>query len=180
MLTPLVEFNGREKCAKYWPCLDQKIRIKDSKEGSDAVIEVENISERVLQTKDTILREFRMTLLENGQVLSCGKVFQLHFEGCDDHSIPKNEKSMVSLIETASSLRLTGQVGSSIPKLKEINHNSSAIIVHCSAGVGRSGIFIALHHLFHVLERPLEEFALESDIVFETVDEMRKSRPRMV
>jgi protein tyrosine phosphatase len=50
----------------------------------------------------------------------------------------------------------------------------SPILVHCSAGVGRSGVYIGLDILLNKLEA-------ESIIdVYETVQNLRKARPNMV
>ncbi|KAK2003971.1 protein-tyrosine phosphatase [Colletotrichum falcatum] len=57
-------------------------------------------------------------------------------------------------------------------------------IIHCSAGVGRTGTFIALEHLM----RELDEGALEDydgdaegdDLIFATVDALREQRRSMV
>ncbi|KAI0886719.1 phosphatases II [Annulohypoxylon maeteangense] len=59
-------------------------------------------------------------------------------------------------------------------------------IIHCSAGVGRSGTFIALEHLMREIEsgdvdrRKESEDKDEGDIVYETVDALRVQRKQMV
>ncbi|KAI5863669.1 phosphatases II [Durotheca rogersii] len=57
-------------------------------------------------------------------------------------------------------------------------------IVHCSAGVGRSGTFIALEHLMREVETGdldrRSEKEREEDIVFQTVDALREQRKQMV
>jgi len=56
------------------------------------------------------------------------------------------------------------------------------IVVHCSAGLGRSGVIIMLHAALQKMrlwlqKRSLEPFPLD---VFETVRQMRQQRPGMV
>lgn len=63
-------------------------------------------------------------------------------------------------------------------------------IVHCSAGVGRSGTFIALEHLMRELDSgALEDwddqneeraYAGEGDLIFHTVNQLREQRRNMV
>jgi protein-tyrosine phosphatase len=57
-------------------------------------------------------------------------------------------------------------------------------IVHCSAGVGRTGTFITLEHLIRELESgSLENYDLKGekpDLVFETVECLREQRRMMV
>ena len=53
-------------------------------------------------------------------------------------------------------------------------------IVHCSAGCGRAGTFVALDFLLEELERGSLDGDLEPDSVFETVDYLREKRVMMV
>ncbi|PHH64373.1 hypothetical protein CDD80_1135 [Ophiocordyceps camponoti-rufipedis] len=54
-------------------------------------------------------------------------------------------------------------------------------IVHCSAGVGRTGTFICLEHLMRELETSaLDQAANTTDAVFETVELLRQQRRGMV
>jgi protein-tyrosine phosphatase len=68
---------------------------------------------------------------------------------------------------------------------REYTFHANPRVVHCSAGVGRTGTFIALEHLI----RELEMGALENhdhagqpgpDLVFNTVDKLREQRKAMV
>nr|DBA14996.1 TPA: hypothetical protein GDO54_004263 [Pyxicephalus adspersus] len=87
-------------------------------------------------------------------------VRQFHFHGWPEIGIPAEGKGMIDLI--AAVQKQQQQTG---------NH---PIIVHCSAGAGRTGTFIALSN---ILERVKAEGLLD---VFQTVKSLRMQRPHMV
>ncbi|KAF5017186.1 hypothetical protein F66182_10914 [Fusarium sp. NRRL 66182] len=73
-------------------------------------------------------------------------------------------------------------------ELMRLSHELSAPenprIIHCSAGVGRTGTFITLEHLMHELElgtfERYDEPAEGPDLIVETVDMLREQRVGMV
>lgn len=80
-------------------------------------------------------------------------------------------------------------------KLAQLRKKDSTILVHCSAGVGRSGTFIALYQIMTELEeiakytRPEitgkpgdweEHYSSQTIDVFNTVLKLRSKRPQMV
>ncbi|KAG7264190.1 hypothetical protein CRUP_020541, partial [Coryphaenoides rupestris] len=82
-----------------------------------------------------------------------------HFHGWPEIGIPAEGKGMIDII--AAVQRQQQQSG---------NH---PIVVHCSAGAGRTGTFIALSN---ILERVKAEGLLD---VFQTVKSLRMQRPHM-
>ena len=97
------------------------------------------------------------------------RVQQLHYTGWPDHGAPKAPNDLLAIHTELR--RLDGN------KPDDIRSSSSSvpIIVHCSAGVGRTGTLIGLDNL----ARQVEEGATELD-VFKTVYEMREDRCKMV
>ena len=93
-------------------------------------------------------------------------VQQLHYTGWPDHGAPRNTNDLLTVHSKLRELDGNdgGQSSSSVP-----------IIVHCSAGVGRTGTLIGLDNL----ARQVEGGATELD-VFKTVYEMREDRVKMV
>ncbi|XP_029465874.1 receptor-type tyrosine-protein phosphatase epsilon isoform X2 [Rhinatrema bivittatum] len=99
-------------------------------------------------------------LQEREQEKQARLVRQFHFHGWPEIGIPAEGKGMIDLI-------------SAVQKQQQQTGNHP-IIVHCSAGAGRTGTFIALSN---ILERVKAEGLLD---VFQTVKSLRLQRPHMV
>ncbi|XP_038108964.1 tyrosine-protein phosphatase Lar isoform X4 [Culex quinquefasciatus] len=146
MLTKLKEM-GREKCFQYWPH-ERSVRYQ--------CYVVDPIAEyNMPQYK---LREFKVTDARDG---SSRTVRQFQFIDWPEQGVPKSGEGFIDFI---------GQVH----KTKEQFGQDGPITVHCSAGVGRTGVFISLSI---VLERMQYEGVLD---VFQTVRILRSQRPAMV
>ena len=95
-------------------------------------------------------------------------VWHYLFEGWPDFSIPGGEDRQALIKLAVESARAAEDAGN--PR-----------VVHCSAGVGRTGVFIALDHLLSELkDGALDDVPADSDPVAETVNELRKQRMMMV
>jgi netrin-G3 ligand len=105
-----------------------------------------------------VLREFKVTDARDGQSRT---VRQFQFVDWPDQGVPQSGEPIVELI---------GQVH----RTKEQFGQTGPICVHCSAGVGRTGVFITLSI---VLERMRHEAMCD---VFNTVKLLRTQRPAMV
>jgi len=146
MLTKLREM-GREKCAGYWPT-DRSARYQ--------YFVVDPLAE--YNMPQYILREFKVTDARDGQSRT---IRQFHFTDWPEQGVPKSGEGFIDFI---------GQVH----KTKEQFGQEGPISVHCSAGVGRTGVFITLSI---VLERMQYEGVVD---VFQTVRTLRTQRPAMV
>uniref|UniRef100_A0A8C5CN73 protein-tyrosine-phosphatase n=1 Tax=Gadus morhua TaxID=8049 RepID=A0A8C5CN73_GADMO len=149
MLTELQE-REQDKCLKYWPS-------EESVTYGDYTVEIK---------ADTLCDAFSLKdlVLTYGPVRTCEKqtrtIRHFHFHGWPEIGIPADGKGMIDII--AAVQRQQQQSG------------NNPIVVHCSAGAGRTGTFIALSN---ILERVKAEGLLD---VFQTVKSLRMQRPHMV
>ncbi|XP_049874529.1 tyrosine-protein phosphatase Lar isoform X4 [Pectinophora gossypiella] len=146
MLTKLKEM-GREKCHQYWPS-DRSVRY--------TCFVVDPIAE--YNMPQYILREFKVTDARDG---ASRTVRQFQFTDWPEQGVPKSGEGFIDFL---------GQVH----KTKEQFGQDGPITVHCSAGVGRTGVFITLST---VLERMQYEGVVD---VFQTVRTLRTQRVAMV
>ncbi|CAG9859658.1 unnamed protein product [Phyllotreta striolata] len=104
--------NGKKKVEKYWPDINE--------EKSYGLIKVHFVSESVFS--NFILRTFNCCFGNQER-----KINQMHYTTWPDHGVPLYSQSLVPYLQ----------------RLLKIPHSSQApIIVHCSAGVGRTGTII--------------------------------------
>ncbi|VVC24819.1 Hypothetical protein CINCED_3A017850 [Cinara cedri] len=146
MLTKLHEM-GREKCYQYWPS-ERSVRY-------DTFV-VEPTTE--YNMPHYILREFKVTdTIDNGS----RTIRQFQFTDWPEQGVPKSAEGFIDFI---------GQVH----KTKTQFGQEGPITVHCSGGVGRTGVFVSLSI---VLERMQCEGVID---LFQTIRILRTQRPAMV
>ncbi|XP_008395641.1 receptor-type tyrosine-protein phosphatase kappa isoform X14 [Poecilia reticulata] len=114
---------GRVKCYKYWP--DDAEVYGDFKV---TFVEVEPLAEYVVRTFTLERRGFN----------EVREVKQFHFTGWPDHGVPYHATGLLSFIR----------------RVKMSNPPSAGpIVVHCSAGAGRTGCFIVIDIMLDMAER---------------------------
>ncbi|TSK14905.1 Receptor-type tyrosine-protein phosphatase epsilon [Bagarius yarrelli] len=146
MLTELQE-REQDKCCQYWP-------TEDSVKYGDYTVEIKAET----QCDDTFsLRDLVLTYDPEKETRL---VRHFHFHGWPEIGIPAEGKGMIDII-------------AAVQKQQQQSGNHP-IVVHCSAGAGRTGTFIALSN---ILERVKAEGLLD---VFQTVKSLRMQRPHMV
>uniref|UniRef100_A0A3Q3WFT3 Uncharacterized protein n=1 Tax=Mola mola TaxID=94237 RepID=A0A3Q3WFT3_MOLML len=145
MLTQCNE-RRRVKCDHYWPFTDEPVMYGE--------ISVEMLSES--ESPEWTIRKFRLGYADESQ-----DVLHLNYTSWPDHGVP-TVNAIESILQFVHIVR------------QQANRTKDPIVVHCSAGVGRTGTFIALDRLMqHIREH---EFA---DILG-MVSEMRSQRLSMV
>ncbi|XP_063053335.1 receptor-type tyrosine-protein phosphatase beta-like [Engraulis encrasicolus] len=148
MVTQCVE-KGRVKCDHYWP-FDQ-----DPLYYGDLIVQM--LSESVLP--EWTIREFK--ICSEDQLNFSRVVRQFHYTVWPDHGVPETTQSLIQFVRTVRDY---------------INRTpgSGATVVHCSAGVGRTGTFIALDRLLQQLD------ARDSVDLYGAVFDLRVHRSHMV
>ncbi|XP_076175855.1 putative receptor-type tyrosine-protein phosphatase mosPTP-1 isoform X4 [Ptiloglossa arizonensis] len=122
MITNLVE-RGRKKCDMYWP-----------KKGSETYgyIQVTLLREDVMATytiRTLQIRHLKVKKRKNGVNMGERIVWQYHYTGWPDHGVPEHPLPVLSFIRKSSNANPP---------------DAGPIVVHCSAGVGRTGTYIVI------------------------------------
>ncbi|KAL4786181.1 protein-tyrosine phosphatase-like protein [Aspergillus varians] len=177
MLTQTIEA-GREKCSQYFPLDTENSSMLLQNGDSDPFVDDDehqsqdgNVLCQITLLKSTWNAECRSEIrkLELKLGPKSKTVWHFLFAGWADYSKPIGEDrdALLRLIELSASK-------ASSPR--------NPRIVHCSAGVGRTGTFIALDHLLQELEsgQLLKAVDEETDPIFETVNQLREQRMMMV
>ncbi|XP_006865196.1 PREDICTED: receptor-type tyrosine-protein phosphatase eta [Chrysochloris asiatica] len=146
MLTKCVE-QGRTKCEEYWPS-------KQSQDYGDTT---------VMMTSEIVLPEWtiRDFTVKNVQTSESHPLRQFHFTSWPDHGVPDTTDLLINFRHL-----VRDYMKQSAPE--------SPILVHCSAGVGRTGTFIAIDRLIYQMENenPVDVYGIVYDL--------RMHRPLMV
>uniref|UniRef100_A0A8C3EUH9 Receptor-type tyrosine-protein phosphatase eta n=1 Tax=Corvus moneduloides TaxID=1196302 RepID=A0A8C3EUH9_CORMO len=146
MLTKCME-QARTKCEQYWP-------DKQPKSYGDIIVTM--ISEVVLP--EWTIRDFTV---EKSNTPESHMVRQFHFTSWPDHGVPETTDLLINFRHL-------------VHEYNSQNPMDSPTLVHCSAGVGRTGTFIAI-------DRLIQQMEMESTVdVYGVVYDLRMHRPLMV
>ncbi|XP_059521697.1 receptor-type tyrosine-protein phosphatase H [Myotis daubentonii] len=147
MLTNCVEL-GRVKCEHYWPL--------DAQPCTHGHLQVTLEGEKVME--NWTVRDLKLRHTQEQKTLS---VRQFHYVAWPDHGVPHSPDPLLAFWKV-------------LRQWLDKTPEGGPPIVHCSAGVGRTGTLIALD----VLLRQLECEGVVGPFSF--VKKMRESRPLMV
>ncbi|KAM9555984.1 receptor-type tyrosine-protein phosphatase eta isoform 2-T2 [Guaruba guarouba] len=146
MLTKCVE-QARTKCEQYWP-------DKQPKSYGDIIVTM--VSEVVLP--EWTIRDFTV---EKSDTAEGHTVRQFHFTSWPDHGVPETTELLINFRHL-------------VHEYSSQNPIESPTLVHCSAGVGRTGTFIAI-------DRLIQQIEMENTVdVYGVVYDLRMHRPLMV
>ncbi|KAI5361467.1 Putative tyrosine-specific protein phosphatase [Septoria linicola] len=184
---------GREKCFQYYPLsADQSpLTIPLDEQYDDGFEgEVELVGVKHDQKSRSEIRELKVkTTADNGKPREI-EMQHLLFSGWPDFLVPEGDdrKALVELVRLSAQLNRKPSSdtsattnGSSFAGDLARTDQDNPRIVHCSAGVGRSGTFIALDYLLSLLlTGQLDNLSPEDDPIADTVDKLRQQRMMMV
>ena len=147
-----LEEGGRPKCAKYW----DKNSVKK--------FEIKTITETKKQ--DYKIREIIISKNKKEK-----KVYQIHYTAWPDHGVPNVDEGKVfePFIEIMQFIDK--------PEIK----GNGPIVVHCSAGVGRTGTFISMYYLEKEIMRQIKDEVSEIKFsIFNLVRKLKEMRLYLV
>ena len=139
-----------------------------------------------LTVKNTEMQDFPNVFLNVLEYVDEHPFPHFQFVGWPDHGAPKTTDSILALAKE-------------VRKIVSETKDNVKVLVHCAAGVGRTGTFIALYHLMEELDEKVVQYLTEEDEpstssgnedddiddkitidVFQTVFNLRKKRCEMV
>ncbi|XP_036903463.1 tyrosine-protein phosphatase non-receptor type 3 isoform X4 [Sturnira hondurensis] len=144
MLTTLTE-RGRTKCHQYWP-------------DPPDVAEHGNFHIRCQSEDCTIAYVFREILVTNTKTGEEHTVTHLQYVAWPDHGVPDDSSDFLEFVSYVRSLRV----------------DAEPVLVHCSAGIGRTGVLVTMETAMCLIERNLPVYPLD------IVRKMRDQRAMMV
>ncbi|KAI9738226.1 MAG: hypothetical protein M1834_008724 [Cirrosporium novae-zelandiae] len=165
MLTQTEE-SGREKCFQYFPMDEEQdtLEVNGHDEFGDGIIfTIKLLESEYNEAARSTIRKISLTVGDETR-----EIWHFLFCGWPDFGVPENE-DRIALLEL---IRLSA---------KRNTNPENPRIIHCSAGVGRSGTFIALDYLLDELRAgSIAKTEGEADPIFDTVDALREQRMMMV
>ena len=159
------------------------------------------LREKLVSDGQIVLREFSVSAAygseESNLELDPINVVQVHFYAWPDGGVPDSPEPLLELLnicqaeetEPRSSFNLTQEQLTSFDILPvpvcsgKGQINNGPVVVHCSAGVGRTGVFVAVHRMFREIDIWKKEGKRIADYPFDferIVSDMRMCRKKMV
>ncbi|EPY19641.1 protein-tyrosine phosphatase [Strigomonas culicis] len=110
--------NGKSKSKRYWPALHEMLDL--------GVLTVSTTSE--IAHIDSVHRTFTLRTVRGEEK----EIYHMQHVAWPDEGVPDSSVALMEMIQT---------IGKSPRSVK------SPIVVHCSGGIGRTGIFVSMHIL---------------------------------
>lgn len=163
MTTKEVE-RGKIKAVRYWtPFGDSSDSDERKLPVYKGTIIVKTVAEH--KDKDYVIREFEVKKEhDDGKVEPTRKVFQYHFMTWPDYGVPGDPGSVLDFLNIVNSKQ-------------ESIEGAGPIVVHCSAGIGRTGTFIVIDMILN----QIKTYGMDCEIdIQKTIQMVRSQRSGMV
>ncbi|KAG5316794.1 PTN11 phosphatase, partial [Acromyrmex insinuator] len=164
MTTKEIE-RGKNKCARYWP---------EEGESSEYGNEWKVRAVSRTSTADYTLREFFLQGTKP-EFSESRRIYHYHFQAWPDHGVPSDPGCVLNFLHDVNA-RQESIAASLVPKDQD-EPCIGPILVHCSAGIGRTGTFIVIDMILDQIK--LHGLDCEIDIQ-RTVQRVRARRSGMV
>ncbi|XP_040119713.1 receptor-type tyrosine-protein phosphatase C [Oryx dammah] len=120
------EEGNKNKCAEYWPSMDEGSRVY-----GDVIVEINEHK----RCPDYIIQ--KLTVGNRKEKVNGRAVTHIQFTSWPDHGVPEDPHLLLKLRRRVNAFS---------------NFFSGPIVVHCSAGVGRTGTYIGIDAMLEGLE----------------------------
>ncbi|KAG7487604.1 hypothetical protein MATL_G00025170 [Megalops atlanticus] len=120
------EEGNRNKCAQYWPSMERETEIYE-----DFVVKISKED----HCPDYIIR--RLTVINKREKSLEREVTHIQFTSWPDHGVPGEPHLLLKLRRRVNAFK---------------NFFSGPIVIHCSAGVGRTGTYIGIDAMMEGME----------------------------
>ena len=155
MLTHEVE-NGVLKCSKYWVENGESVDLQNG-------LKLYCRQPHVNENDEIVACIFDLT--DSTKTI---RVSQIHYVAWPDHGLPKSTLSFLKIIELADKLNYSRGISIDFfpkififlffsPFIYVIFLKIGPLVVHCSAGLGRSGTFCVIHSALTKIKADLTE-----------------------
>lgn len=163
MTTKEVE-RGKVKAVRYWPGPETPEEIMEQTwDIYEGKIHLKHISEK--KENDFIYRELELAREDkDGKIEGPRSIFHYHFLPWPDYGVPTDPGSVLNFLNIVNTKQ---------DSIKD----AGPVIVHCSAGIGRTGTFIVID----IILNQIKLYGLECEIdIQKTIQMVRSQRSGMV
>ena len=157
MVTKEIE-SGKPKCARYWPraLWNPNVHVGDAQHG--------DINIRIMSgyRREGYITS-KLSVRHRGED-KVREIWHFWYDRWPDHGVPKKASPVAAMLKGCAAWDSSGKPW----------------VVHCSAGIGRTGTFIAIDIGIRMVERALEEKAALTLDVVKIIGGLRDDRGGMV
>ena len=138
---------GRMKCQRYWPEVQKEMDF-----GPFMVVTVSEEKKPHYVLRELLIQKAAPEVFEGEDGVEEGydeleeprTIYHFHFTVWPDHGVPQDPAEVLAYLD---------DVNQQQKQLKELELSPGPVVVHCSAGIGRTGTFIIVDLLLNKIAR---------------------------